>query len=427
MLATDGAFRSKLEGLGTVDSIRVLAASGFAPATRPGVNAHIHLPPNFTAFETSEQAVGLAREQGVTILGASNYYDFDVYVDFASAAGEAGIFPLFGLEIISLINDLVQAGVRINDPGNPGKMYICGKGITKFAPLTDEGVTLLDVIRKNDSERMALITGRLADLFASAGAATSLNADVIKARIAARHLCAIGRVHLQERHLAQAFQERVFEILPEIAPRAELLNRVFGAAPKNADDGVSVQNDIRSYLMKAGKPAFVADTFVSFEHAYTLILALGGIPCYPTLADGVAPMTQYEASCDDLIADLKVRGIPAAEFIPNRNSPELLRLYVTKMRAAGLIVTAGTEHNTLDLLPLAPVCVGDAPIPEDVQEIFYEGACVLAAHEYLTLMGEAGYVDGNGTLNPAYESADARIRTFRAIGAAVLRRYVEAG
>ncbi len=52
------------------------------------------------------------------------------------ALPKSGYFALFGLEIIALIDDLLAAGIKINDPGNPGKMYICGKGITKFAPLS---------------------------------------------------------------------------------------------------------------------------------------------------------------------------------------------------------------------------------------------------------------------------------------------------
>ena len=132
------------------------------------------------------------------------------------------------------------------------------------------------------------------------------------------------------------------------------------------------------------------DTFVGFDHAYRLILALGGIPCYPTLADGVQPITQYESDIAGLVADLKGRGVVCAEFIPLRNTPEVLSQYVRAMRDAGLFVTAGTEHNTLDLLPIAPTCLDDAPIPDDIQEIFWEGACVVAAHQYLTIQGQTG-------------------------------------
>ena len=94
------------------------------------------------------------------------------------------------------------------------------------------------------------------------------------------------------------------------------------------------------------------------------------------------------------------------------------------MRAAGLVVTAGTEHNTLDLLPIEPACLKAAPVPDEVKEIFWEGACVVAAHQFLTLhrrvwalwMGRA-----NPTRNTATPTAASRLsarsakRSFSAI------------
>ncbi|MBV9851163.1 MAG: hypothetical protein JO250_15955 [Armatimonadetes bacterium] len=394
-----------------------------APADRPRVNAHIHLPPNFTAFETTRQAVALAAEQGVRVLGASNYYDYAVYADFAAEAGARGVFPLFGLEIISLIDALVAQGVKINDPGNPGKMYVCGKGITRFDPMTDTARQLLQVIRGNDSARMREVTDRLRAVFAGVGLEIGLDAEAIKDRVAARHACPRGRVYLQERHVAQAFQEVFFDMVPEDG-RAALLERVYGVPPKaRPDDAVAVQNEIRSQLLKAGKPAFVPDTFVDFDHAYRLILALGGIPCYPTLADGATPICGYEEDVERLIADIQARGIPAAEFIPIRNTPGVLTRYVRAMRDAGLFVTAGTEHNTLDLLPIAPTCLDGAPIPEDIQEIFWEGACVIAAHQSLTMRGEPGFVDAEGRPSRVYSSPNERIEAFRKVGEAVIAEY----
>ena len=109
-------------------------------------------------------------------------------------------------------------------------------------------------------------------------------------------------------------------------------------------------------------------------------------------------------------------------MIPIRNTTGVLREYVTTMRAAGLVVTAGTEHNTLDLIPIDPSCK-DGAVPDDVKEIFWEGACVVAAHQFLTLHGECGFVDGQGKPNPDYASADERIAAFASIGAAVIQRY----
>ncbi len=62
--------------------MRALARRGYGPQSPPRVNAHIHLPPNFSAFESVAEAVDLAAQQGVGVLGVSNYYDYEVYGDF---------------------------------------------------------------------------------------------------------------------------------------------------------------------------------------------------------------------------------------------------------------------------------------------------------------------------------------------------------
>lgn len=413
-----------LRGLGTVEEIRKAARETSSPLPRPRVNSHIHLPPNFSAFEDVGQAVRLASEQDVRVVGVSNYYDFDVYGDFYGLARQHGIFPLFGLEIICLIDELVKAGIKVNDPGNPGKMYICGKGITRLAPFTPEAEKTIGIIRRNDTARMAKMIDRLAGVFADKGVATGLTEATVIEQVCRRHRCPKERVTLQERHVAKAFQEAFFAAVPA-EQRVEKLAQIFGVAPKaGPDEAVKVQNEIRSHLMKAGKPGFVEETFINFEQAYRLILALGGIPCYPTLADGATPICAYEDPVEKLIRELKANQILCAEYIPIRNKPEVLTHYVTSMRRAGIVVLGGTEHNTLDLLPIEPTCLNGAPVPEEVKAIFWEGTCVAAAHQFLTLHGECGFVDDRGRGNPAYDGDEARIEAFRRIGEAVLRRSI---
>jgi len=142
---------------------------------------------------------------------------------------------------------------------------------------------------------------------------------------------------------------------------------------------------------------------------------------------GKKPICEYEQDVERLIADIRARSIPAAEFIPIRNTPEVLARYVRAMRTAGLFVTAGTEHNTLDLLPILPTCLGGVPIPDDLHGIFWEGACVVAAHQILTMRGEPGFVDAVGRPNPAYATPDARIVAFREIGEQIVAEYPRAG
>lgn len=415
-----------LRELDTPAEIRALAERGYGPREPLRTNTHIHLPPNFSAFETVHQAVDLAGQQEIGVLGVSNYYDYEVYGDFVERARAKGIFPLFGLEIIAMQADLRDAGVKVNDPGNPGKTYICGKGITRFGDMTDEARRLLGTIRDNDRQRMQTMIARLRSTFSERGLETQIDEDAVIDMVVRRHGSPRETVLLQERHISQAFQEKLDEAVPA-SDRLPRLQSLLGSATKaqNPDDAVTIQNDIRTHLLKAGKPAFVEESFLGFDEAKQLILELGGIPSYPTLVDGTSPLCPFEEDPDQLIATLQRRCVHAAEWILLRNSIAVVRRYATKMRAAGLVLTAGTEHNTLELIPITPAC-SDGQLPADLQAIFWEGACIVAAHQFLTLHGECGYVDQQGNPNAEYATADERIRSLAKIGAAVIGRYQEA-
>lgn len=415
------------------DRIRELGvAEDAAPGARgrhPGrpleANAHVHLPPNFSAFASAREAVELAASEGLSCLGASNYHDFTVYGEFADEAARRGVFPLFGVEVIALVDDLRRGGVRVNDPGNPGKMYICGKGIWRFAPMPADAARIMAGIRERDARRSTVMIALLNTVFQANGLTLGLDEDAVIGRVVARSGAPKETVTLQERHVALAFQEAFFERVPA-GERRGCLSAILGTPSKaEATDAVAVQNEIRTHLMKAGKRAFVEEEFVTFEEAVRLILELGGIPCYPVLLDGARPVCEFEDSPERLIDQLRARGVCCAEFIPGRNDPAVLECYVKALRAAGLVVLAGTEHNTLDRPAMLPKAEGGREIPEDVKEIFREGACVAAAHQYLNLLGRRGYVDETGALSAEYGGVEKRIGTMADIGRAVIERFAE--
>lgn len=406
--------------LGGVEEVRAEVRSGGVSLPAMSFNCHIHLPPNFSAFETVEQAVGLAVGQGVKVLGAGNYYDFGIYRDFSELARDKGIFPLFGTEIIALETDLQQRGVRVNDPGNPGKYYICGKGISRFEHLSPRATELLNGIRSNDALRMREMTAKMAGVFSEHGVDTGLDDEAIIERVVRRHGCAAEMVTLQERHLTQAFQECFFEKV-SADKRMAKLTALFGTTPKSvADDAVGIQNEIRAHLMKAGKACFVQETFVNLSQAKELIHELGGIACYPVLADGSSQRCEYETPVEKLIETLRAEQYSMVEFIPVRNEPVVLVEFVKAIRQAGIAVVAGTEHNTLDMLPLEPMCANGQYIPQDVKAIFWEGVCVLAGHAFLSAHGQNGFVDNSDYCDP-----EERIEAFSKIGATVLNRFFQ--
>jgi hypothetical protein len=412
VMATDRDNLSALRDLGSPGELWDQSRRQPTAAPIPTTNAHVHLPPNFSAFTSATQAVDLAAGQGLAVLGASNYYDYQVYDGFIDQARRRGVFPLMGLEVICLLEDLRDQGIKINDPGNPGKMYLCGKGITRWhdPQVSPQTRQLLDLIRRGDARRMAIMVERLEAVFAQRGAPTGLTAEVVIDTVARRYQCDRSTVYLQERHIAQAFIEALWSATPG-AGRAAKLAAVL-QSPVNGDDPVAAQNQLRSRLMKAGQAAFVEERFIGFEQARQLIVGLGGVPCYPVLADGAKPICPFEDPMETLIARLREYGITAVEFIPTRNQPGLIERYVPALRRAGMAVTAGTEHNTLESLAMTPTCCKGQPIPD-----------VAAAHQLLSTHGQCGLVDEQGRSHPDYADADNRIAAFARLGATVIDRY----
>ncbi len=386
----------------------------------PIVNTHVHLPPNFSAFTTAEDAVAAAAAEGVRVLGASNFHDHRVYARFDVAARAAGILPLFGLEFISVLPELVDAAVRVNDPGNPGRVYLCGKGISPFAEPTPVAREIAGAARVADEVRAREITQRLRDHFADHGLRTAIDDQVIIDDVAERAGVPREWVVLQERHIAMAFQEALFlQVAPE--RRAEVLAHAYGApATAPAEDTTAVQGEIRSRLMKAGRIAFVPESPLTFDRAYRLVLEQDGIPCYPTLADGADPVCPWEEPPSALAGRLAERGIHMAELIPGRNDRAVVDAYVTAFRDAGILVLAGTEHNTPDRIPVEPRCRDGAPPSGMARALFWEATCVVVAHQHERAAGRPGYVDGDGSPAAGYPDTESRIRRFRELGATLI-------
>ena len=178
-----------LKELGSVDAVSAEADAVPVCPNRLTTIPTFICRPTFSAFETVEQAVELAADQGVEVLGCGNYYDYSVYQRFTETARDKGVFPLFGTEIIALETDLQEQDIRINDPGNPGRHYICGKGISRFEELSPRATELLNGIRTNDTLRMREMAGKMAGVFSDHGVDTGLDEQAVIARVVKRHGC----------------------------------------------------------------------------------------------------------------------------------------------------------------------------------------------------------------------------------------------
>lgn len=364
--------------------------------TPPVTNLHVHVAPNFSAFRDVDDLVAEAVVEGVRAIGISSFFDQQVYARFDEACRAAGIVPLFGLEFVTLDPELAAAGTKVNDPANPGRIYFCGKGIQPFRTVGDAAAGIHRAIREGNDARAAEMIARLAEHFSDHGVDTGLAAPAVAAAVAQRAGVPAEWVSIQERHIAQAFADAIADLPAD--QQAAALARVYGR-PSKADptDGVGVQGEIRSALLKSGTVGFVPEVPLSFDAVYGYILATGGIPTYPILADGAPIISEWEAPASELAQRLLARGVHAAELIPNRNASAVVDDYVTALTDAGIIVLGGTEHNTLDRIPLDPACA-DGPLSSLAREAFFEGACIVAAHQALVADGRPGYVDAAGAL-----------------------------
>ena len=341
------------------------------------VNAHIHTPYSFSSFSRLEQAFEMAVNENIKVLGINDFYVTDGYDEFAALARQNGIYPLFNIEAIALSKELQERGIRVNDPANPGRVYICGKGLNYPSTL---GAALDDV--KAESQRQIVeMLEKLNVWLKEIEIDLTFSYEEVRSRFA--------RQLVRERHIAQALRTAVFERYPDDAQRKNILQKMYGGTATSVDihNAAALENELRNNLLKAGKKAFVPEdekAFLSIEQLCEIIILAGGMPCYPVLLDDAAgKITEFEADREQLYQNLMDLNIHCIELIPQRNRLEIMEPFVRYFYEKGFTVTFGTEHNAPGLIPLTPQCSGNIPLTDFLLQVNYEGACAIAAHQYL--------------------------------------------
>ena len=358
--------------------------------TVPNINGHIHTPHSFSAFANIEQAFQLAKNEGVSVLGINDFYTTDGYDEFAGLAIKNKIFPLFNIEFMALQNDLQAAGIRVNDPSNPGRTYFSGKGLRQPAKMSESSFKKVKELQVESNRQTFEMVEKLNAFFAENGIDIQFDAEEVQNRLA-KNL-------FRERHIAQAIRIAVFEKVKDENERKELFTKIFsGKEPKSAMNNVAgLENEIRGNLLKAGGAAFVPEdpkAFLSLEEVMEIIIDAGGIPCYPVLLDfGNGNFTDFEADKVALLETLKSKNVFSIELIPGRNDFDILNDFVQYFNENGFVITFGTEHNTPQLDPVKISCGGGIDLDEELKQINYEGTAVIAAHQYLIANGDEGYL-----------------------------------
>ncbi|MCX6223250.1 MAG: hypothetical protein NTV01_00605 [Bacteroidia bacterium] len=345
------------------------------------VNGHIHTPYSFSAFSDVAMIFKMAAKENIKILGINDFYTTSGYSEFLKYALENRIFPMFNIEFIALDRELQKKGVRVNDPNNPGRTYFSGKGLDFPESLDAAHVNIIEIVKIESLRQVETMVSKTNSVLADIHSDIRLDFQSIRKKYA--------QDLVRERHIAKALRISIFQKFPAIAGRKAFLSALYdGKEPKaNLDSDSAVEIEIRNNLLKAGGKAFVEEdekAFLRVDAVIDIIQNAGGIPCYPVLLDDPrGNITDYEVDKDALYKELSQKNIFCIELIPGRNDSVILEDFVKFFHSKGFIILFGTEHNTPDMVPLTVSCRHQVPLTDDLKNIGSEGACIIAAHQYL--------------------------------------------
>ena len=358
------------------------------------VNTHIHTPYSFSAFSTIDEALDKAVSENVKVVCINDFYTTKGYEEWAKGCEKRNLYPLFGIEFISLNEADQQAGLRVNDPANPGRTYLSGKGLTYPFRLAELFAIQLFDAQQASNKQVKAMCEKLNRLLQEKNIAFLLDFKWITNTLT--------KGSIRERHLAKALRIKAYEFCANDESKIKSLFELFFGKPlkANVEDFADVENEIRSNLLKAGGAAFVpedAKAFLPVQTVCEIILAAGGIPTYPFLADDAnGNYTDFENDLERVAQQLTERGFHSVEFISTRNDVHLLEKYAAYLHEQGFVVTLGSEHNTPTMEPVELFARNHTPLTDTLLKINYEGACVIAAHQHLVKQGLSGYVDERG-------------------------------
>jgi hypothetical protein len=349
------------------------------------VNGHIHTPYSFSAFTEIKQAFELAIKENISILGINDFFVTDGYDEFYKYSLESRIFPLFNIEFISLSLDYQKQGVRVNDPNNPGRIYFSGKGLDYPASLPESFRAVIQSAIRESQRQVESMVIKTNEWLREIEADFLIDFQEIK-KTFARNL-------VRERHIAKALRVEIFNRFQNPKERKLFLKKFYYGNEVTADieNSSAVENEIRNRILKSGGKAFVEENenaFLNLDIVTDIIQHAGGIPCYPVLLDDPkGMMTEFERNKVDLFNELTRRNIFCIELIPQRNDYHIFKDFVHYFHDNGFIVLFGTEHNTPDLAPLTVSCRNKVALDTELARIGYEGACLIAAHQYMRAQG----------------------------------------
>lgn len=380
--------KREMSRLDALRELKRLEKEGIIPPPKKHgwVNVHIHTSESFSIFRSPAEAAWEAYRAGLEIFGINDHYTIAGHKEFGEACKILGLKAAFSIEAIAMSEEARERGERYNDPKNPGRVYLCGKGVIRDLKPGSPGDKLLRMMRKALRERYKEMTKKANMILKRVDPSLSLTFDEV--------LKCTPRGNVTERHVAQAIAELLKARFPNNSKLKEFLRKLFGDIEIDISSNAALQDLIRNNLLKAGGAAYVEEpprAFPSLEKLVSLFREYGAIPTYPVLGN---PVTEKEANLNSLFDELENLGIFAIEVIPKRNTEERLREILRIAGEHNFPVFNGTEHNTKSPQPI----VDEKSKKKEFLPTFKRGAYLILGHQFLSKYAGVGYVNAKGKL-----------------------------
>ena len=357
------------------------------PRTKCGVNLHIHTNESFSVFASPAEAAWRGYTAGLEVMGINDHYTIDGHREFSKACEILGLRAAFNMEAMAMSIEAKEKGARYNDPRNPGRTYLCGKGVVRDLKPGSRSEKLLKTVRAAFSKRCREMTDKVDDLIGKLDPSLHLSFEDV--------LRLTPRGNVTERHVAQAVTQLINHRSRDDEEQRHFTSRLIGRIEdEDTSREDTFQDLVRNRLLKVGGPAYVEEppeAFPSIRQLVQLFRDLGAIPTYPVLGN---PVTEKEKDLDSLFDELEGYGIYAVEVIPKRNTRERLEEILRAAEEHGFPVFNGTEHNTKAREPLLDHFSRDPTY----FPVFRHGAHVVLGHQFLSQCAGKGYLDPRGRL-----------------------------
>jgi len=359
------------------------------------INNHVHSPWSYSSFDSVDTIISQAKKEDIKVMGINDFNTVAGYSEWAVKCLENNIFPLFNIEMIGLDKTDMDAGRRINDPGNPGRTYISGKALAYPCRMSGTNDEILAKIIKQSNLQVKEMTDRVNSILSKINSGLWIDFPAL--------LRDYTNGMVRERHLAGAIRNLIDNKITEPGKKEMFFLDLLGSAYVSIDHSnfAEVENLLRSVLLKSGGAAFVPEDpeiFIDPLKIRDIILDAGGVPTYPFLADFKnGSYTDFESNREEAAISLIEKGFYSVEFIPQRNDFNLFRDYALFLYKHGFIVTFGTEHNAPGYAPLEVRAGRDISLDNELMQICLEGTAILAAHQYMVWKEGEGYLSETGT------------------------------